>query len=135
MKSITIIAEDKVGLLADISYILAKSKINIDMITVEVISTKAIISLCLSDILRGKEVIEAAGYKVENPEAIVVKLNETHGELTKITAMLKKEGVEVKNVNILTKDNVTSIVAFIVDKQKRATTILKPYLITNESVD
>lgn len=135
MKNITIVADDKVGLLADISYVLAKSKINIETITVEVISAKAVISLGLSDGVRGKEVIEAAGYKVENPETIVVKLNERNGELNKVTTLLTKEGVQVKNVKILTKDNTYSIVAFMVDKQKRAAIILKSYLITNESVE
>lgn len=134
MKNITIVADDKVGLLADISYVIAKSKINIETVTVEVISAKAIISLGLSDAVRGKEVIEAAGYRVENPEAIVVKLNEETGELGKVTTLLGKEGVKVKNVNVLTKDSLYSIAAITVDKQKRAAVILKPYLITNESI-
>ncbi|VVC02788.1 ACT domain protein [Candidatus Bilamarchaeum dharawalense] len=133
MRNVTIVADDKVGLLADISYILAKSKINIDSISVEVISAKAIITIGLSDGVRGKQVIEAAGYRVENPEAIVIKFQEKAGELNKITTMLKKEGVDVKGVNILTKDNTTSIAALTVDKHKRATAVLKQYLIINES--
>ncbi|MFH1785685.1 MAG: ACT domain-containing protein [Candidatus Micrarchaeota archaeon] len=133
MKSVTIVADDKVGLLADISYVLAKSKINIEAINVDVISAKAVITIGLNDVARGKQVIEAAGYKVEDPEAIVIKISEKPGELKKFTDNLTKEGVGVKTSTVLTKDNVHLIVALTVDKHKRAVAILKDYLITNES--
>jgi hypothetical protein len=132
LKTITIVADDKVGLLADISYILAKSKINIETISVEVIAGKAVILMCLSDAEKGKRSIEAAGYRVENLDSIVIKISERPGELNKITTTLTKEGVDVKNVNLLTKDKINAIVAVEVDKQKRASTILKQYLVAND---
>jgi predicted amino acid-binding ACT domain protein len=113
MKSITIVADDKVGLLADISYILAKSKINIDAISVEV--------------------VEAAGYSCEDPGAIVIKIPDRPGEVSKITASLSKEGVKVQNTNMLAKDGSISVLSLMVDKQKRASVVLQQHLITNES--
>ena len=133
MKSITIVADDKVGLLADISYILAKSKINIDAISVDVVGGKAIISLVLSDAVRGKQVVEAAGYSCEDPGAIVIKIPDRPGEVSKITASLSKEGVKVQNTNMLAKDGNISVLSLMVDKQKRASVVLQPHLITNES--
>jgi len=133
MKSITIIADDKVGLLADISYILAKSKINIDSINVDVVGGKAIISLGLSDAVKGKGVVESAGYKCEDPSAVVIKLPDKPGELNRITATLAKEGVNVQNVHMLSKDSANTVLAILVDKPKRAALILQPHLITNES--
>lgn len=133
MKAITIVAEDKVGLLADISYILAKSKINIETVNVDVIGTKAIISLGLNDVDRAKKVIEASGYKVENPDAIVVKLPDKPDEVNKITKMLTDEGVDVKEVRMLGKDNKYTVLAVIADKPRKAALILQPHLITNQS--
>lgn len=133
MKSITIIADDKVGLLADISYILAKSRVNIDTINVEVVGGKAIISLGLSDAAKGKQVVEASGYKVEDPDAVVIKLPDKPGELNRITTLLTKEGVNVKNVHTLSKDGRTTVLSVMVDKPKKASLILQPHLITNES--
>jgi hypothetical protein len=132
VKTITIVADDKVGLLADISYVLAKSKINIESICVEVIAGKAVILMGLTDAEKGKLVIEAAGYTVENLDAVVIKLKDQTGEVTKITTTLTKEGVDVKKVDILAKDKGNSIVAIEVDKHKRASAILKPYLVSNE---
>jgi hypothetical protein len=133
VKTITIVADDKVGLLADISYILAKSKINIDAINVDVIGGKAIISLMLSDAVRGKTVVEAAGYKCEDPAAVVIKIPDRPGELNKMTATLSKEGVNVQNVHMLAKDGSSTVLSIVVDKQKRAAMILQQHLITNES--
>ena len=133
MRNVTIVADDKVGLLADISYILAKSKINIDTISVDVIGAKAIISLGLSDSARGRQVIEAAGYNVENPDSVIIKISDKADELNRVTTMLAKEGVGVKNATILTKDSTNAIVALTVDKHKRAVAIMKQRLVTNES--
>jgi hypothetical protein len=134
VKTLTIVADDKVGLLADISYILAKSKINIDSVNVEVVAGKAIISLGVSDAVKGKQVIEAAGYGVEEANSVVIKLPDSPGELSGVTDMLSKNGVNMQSVHTLSKDGRTTIVALLVDKPRKATTLLGKYLITNEMV-
>lgn len=133
MKTITVVADDKVGLLADISYILAKSKINIESVTVDVVASKAIISLSLSDIPKGKAVLESANYKVEEANAVVIKLPDNPGELSKITEMLAKDGISIQGLHTLSKDGKTTIVAILVDKPRRTNTLLEKLLITNES--
>ncbi|MEW6748541.1 MAG: ACT domain-containing protein [Candidatus Micrarchaeota archaeon] len=133
MKSITIVAEDKVGLLADISYILAKSKINIETVSVDVVGGKAIISLGVGDITKAKQVVEASGYKVEDPEAVVIKLSDKADEVNRVTKMLTEEGVDVKNVRMLTKDSNNTVLAILVDKPKKAALILQPHLITTQA--
>ena len=133
MKQITIVADDKVGLLADLSYILAKTKINIESISVDVVAGKAIISLSLSDSTRGKEVLENSGYKVEEANAIVIKLADKPGELNKVTTMLSKEGVNITNVRMLSKDGRKTVLSLLVDKPKRASMLLKDYLMAEEA--
>ncbi len=129
MKPITIVAEDKVGLLADISYILGKAKINIDSIGVDVIGGKAIISLVLSDEQRGKSVLEASGYKVNELDSIVLKLKDQPGELSKITNSLSKEGISIQNVHMLSKGGNETVISIVVDKPKKAMNLLKEYLL------
>jgi hypothetical protein len=132
VKSVTVISEDKVGLLADISYVLAKSKINIDAINVSVISDKAVIAMEVSNPEKSKQVLEAAGYRVET-NSLVVKM--THAELESLAERLLKEGVKVEKTNTLTKDDKCAVVALLVDKPKRATTLLQKNLIFHEGND
>ncbi len=132
MKTLTIVADDKVGLLADISYILAKARINIESVNVDVVAGKAIISLGVADAIKGKQVVEAAGFKVEEANSIVIKLQDSPGELSNVTGILSKDGINVQSVHTLSKDGKTTIIALLVDKPRRATTLLERYLITNE---
>lgn len=132
MKTLTIVSEDKVGLLADISYVLSKSKINIESVNVEVVAGKAIITLNLSDAEKGKTVLESANYKVEAVNAVIVKLTDQPGELSKITTMLSKEGININNAQTLSRDGNATILSLSVDKPKRATTLLKEYLISSD---
>lgn len=133
MKVLTIVADDKVGLLADISYILSKSKVNIDSVNVDVVSGKAIITLSLSDVVKGRSVLEASGYSVEGGEAVVVKLPDQPGELNRVTAMLSKEGINIENVHTLSKDGKSTVLSIRTDKPKKAMALLKDVLITRES--
>ena len=133
MKSLTIVADDKVGLLADISYVLSKSRINIESVSVDVIAGKAIITLSLSDVDKGKVALEGSSYKVEEASSVVVKLSDQPGELSKITNMLSKEKINIQNAHILSKDGVSTILSLNVDKPKRAITILKEYLVAKDS--
>lgn len=131
MKSIVISADDKVGLLADISYLLAKAKINIETICVDVVSGKAVISLEVSDPARGKQVVEAGGYRVEDLSSVVIKISEK--ELNTITKQLTDDGLKVQNVQMIAKDNHDTVYSISVDKPKRANTLLQPHLITSKS--
>jgi hypothetical protein len=133
VKNLAIIADDKVGLLADISYILAKSKINIESLSVEVIGGKAIITMSLSDVVKGKDVVIGAGYRVEDQNTTIIKIVEKPGEVTRITSQLTKEGLNVQNVNVIAKDEKFTVMGVLTDKPKKAAMVLQPYLITNES--
>ena len=62
MKTITIISEDRVGLLADISYILAKSKVNIDEINADIVDGKAVIKLAVGDKEKATKALADNGY-------------------------------------------------------------------------
>lgn len=132
MKAVTIVADDKVGLLADISYVLGKAKINIESISVDVTGGKAVISLMLSDEMRGKNVLEASGYQVGELNSIVIKLPDQPGELSRITNSLSKDGVNIHNVHMLSKDGKNTVISVVVDKPKRAASLLKDYMLSSD---
>jgi hypothetical protein len=134
MKYITVVAEDKVGLLADISYILGKSKVNIDAINVDVVAKKAVIVLTVADSTKARAVLEASGYKVAESNMVVIKLPDQPGELSKITGMLAKQSINIENVLTLTRDGKETVLAVAVDKPKKASEILKEYLLNKGAI-
>ena len=82
MKQITIVADDKVGVLADISYILGKAKINIESLTAEVHGGKAMINISVKDEKKASQLLNANNYKVIRSEILIVKVKDEPGELS-----------------------------------------------------
>lgn len=128
MKQVTIVADDRIGLLADISYILGRSHINIETVSVAVASGKAFISLGVTDADRAAKLLKANNYSVVESDVLVVKLSDEPGELAHISKMLAKAGINIVSVSILAKDKGVVFDAIQVDKIEPARKILKQYL-------
>jgi len=129
MKSVTIVSEDKVGLLADISYILGKAKVNIESISVDVVAGKAIITLTIGNPAKAKDVLERNGYTVAESNVLVIKLADKPGELSRITNMLAGDHVNIQNVHMLSRDGKNTVLAIVVDKPKKASKMLEDHLV------
>jgi len=130
MKSLTLIADDRVGLLMDIATVLSQAKINIETVNADAHAGKAIVVMTLSDADKGKRVLETAGYKIESGGAIVIELTDQPGELGRITAMLSKEGISINSVHTIARDGKRTVLSLRASDQKKATSLLKEYLIT-----
>lgn len=124
MKTITVVSDDKVGLLADISYVLAKSKVNIDSLNAELIGRKAIITLLVKDPDRARTVLGRSGYRITEAESIVVRVSNKMGEIEKIGERLSHAGVNIEHVNMLSSTPSEGIFVFKVDKPRKASNIL-----------
>ncbi len=129
MKSITVVAEDKVGLLADISYILGKCNINIEALGVEVVGRKAIISLTVRDSKRTTEVLAKNGFIVTENTALVVKLPNKPGEVNRFTDMLAEEKVSIEKIDMLTTDHEHGVFSVMVNKPRKAVKMLDQMLL------
>lgn len=132
MKTITIIEDDRVGLLADISYILGKAKVNIESISVDVIATKALVRLLVKDAKQAKEILEMNKFHVSEENATILKLPDQPGELSRITSLLAKEKVDIKNVHIISRNGKETILSIVTDKPKKTEVILKDILATHD---
>lgn len=128
MKQLTIVAEDKVGLIADISYILGKARINIDAITAEVYGGKAVLNLTVRDEKKAARLLEANNYKILESEVLVVKVKDEPGELSAISRRLKEAGINIENLYLVTRGEGFAIDALKVDKPKKAKKVLSQWL-------
>lgn len=129
MKSVTIVSDDRVGLLADISYILGKSNVNIDGLYVDVIGGKAVIAMEVKDPKKAVDVLMRNGFKTTDPSSIVIKVS--NNSVEKITEMLEVEKISVKDLAMLSSDSTEGIFALNVDKPRKATKMLSPFMLGN----
>jgi len=129
MKAVTIVSEDRIGLLADISYILGKSNVNIDGLSVDVLGGKAVIGLEVRDPKKAFEILERNGFKTTPPESIVIKVS--NDAMEKITDMLETEKINILALAMLSQDKCDGIFALNVDKPRKAHRMLVPFMLGN----
>jgi len=128
MRELLILAKDRIGLLADLSYTLGQADVNIESISADTIGDKAVIHLVVSDDKGGKEALEKRGFIVMSSDALVVKVIDRPGELSQVAKKLADADINIKNAQLLTKEENIALYLLTVDNVRRATTILKDYM-------
>ncbi|MFA6214089.1 MAG: ACT domain-containing protein [Candidatus Micrarchaeia archaeon] len=128
IKQITVIAEDKVGLLADISYILGKARINIDSLSAEVQGNKCLIDLAVKDEKKAADLLTSNGYQVLKADVLVVRIKDEPAQMAQFTSRLAKEKISIVSMNMITKENGFDTFALKVDHSAKAKRVLAPYM-------
>ena len=128
MKQMTVIAQDKVGMIADISYILGAAKINIDSVMAVSSEGKAILTFLLKDGERAARLLEHNGYNVLESEIFLIRLKDEPGELSRVSSLLGEKKINIASLYVVARDRGHSIVALKVDKPRKAKKLLSPYM-------
>jgi len=129
MKQITVVVADKVGVLAELSYLLGKARVNIEAISAEVQGGKSVINLVVSDEKKAEMILKSNGYHVLSGEMLVVKLKDAPGALSEISKKLQKAKINIESIYLLTRGEGHSLDAIMVDKPKKAKKVLAEYLV------
>lgn len=96
VKQLIVATEDRPGMLAEVSGILAKSNINIDGFCAYSMDGQAIFYIVSSDSQKAKTALSAKGWQVKEEDVVIVGLENKVGILSKIADKLKS-----KNINLL----------------------------------
>ncbi len=130
MKSITVVSEDRIGLLADISYILGKASVNIEGLNVDVVGKQAVITLTIKDPLKASSLLEKNGFTTAEQDSIVIKLPNKPGAFNLLTNRLASQKIHIENMHSLSADGDGGVFAINVDKPRKATKIIGDLLVT-----
>jgi hypothetical protein len=135
MKSVTVISDDRVGLMADISYVLGKSGVNIESLNVEIVGAKAVISLLVKDPKKAKTILESNGYNTAALDAIVIKVSDHLNNLSKITDKLSRARVNIDDLSTISTSTSEGVFALRVDKPRKAAKLLGQNVLLNCNSD
>ncbi len=134
MRPVTVVCEDRTGLLADVSYILSKSGININSLDVHVVGGKAILSLQVKDPKKAKIILEKNGFSTMGLDAIVIKLSKNLRNITQIKEMLERKKVKMENISEISSDVNDGVFAITVNKPRKATRLLEDFVVYESPV-
>ncbi len=131
MQGITIVADDRVGLLADISYILGTTRINIETISISAIGGKAVITLLVKNPEKAEAVLKENGFAVTSGNVLFFKVEDRPGALAEVAKRLADNKINGENLTLVTKDGKIGIMSIAVDRVRKAKDVLKDCLIEN----
>ena len=129
MKWMVLLTEDRPGIMARISYILVKAGINIEGLNAFTAGGRGIIYLLTNQPEKAKKLLEKNGFRVEEEETIIIKVEDKPGMLSKITERLAKEKINIISISIVGKEKGYAFISLKVDRTRKAKNLLKDYLI------
>ncbi len=98
-KEIVVRVENKAGILANMSKILAERGINVEGVAGYVTDKEAKLMLITSDNQRSLDALKKGGYKsIKENEVVIAELENKPGALKTITAKLVQENIDIKYV-------------------------------------
>ena len=124
MSRIIVMAKNEVGVIADISRVLADHSINIETISAEALDDKGTITLTADDYDGALNVLTAAGFKTVTDDSLLVSLRDEPGALAKVAEKLKQGGVNIQSLHIVDRRGDFTTVAILTDDRDKAEGLL-----------
>jgi hypothetical protein len=98
-KEILVTVMNRIGVLADMSRILADHGINIQAVTGYAVNNDATIMIVTEDNLRAMDALKKAGYKgAKENSVIMLEIENKAGALKTITAKLASENIDIRYI-------------------------------------
>jgi hypothetical protein len=131
MKEITVIAEDRPGIMADITELLANVGINIESIDAETLGANAVVRLIVDRYDDALRALNSAHYHALTEDAILVCLDDEPGSLARVARRFRDAGVNLRAVRLVCRDTreKKAIVAIAAEKTEQAIALVKDVLI------
>lgn len=129
MKVLTIIEENRPGLLAEITTLLEAAGVDVRDINGETKGNRAVLSLRAQPYRRCYRTLADAGYKVFTADHLVVRIEDQPGALANLSRHLANEQVDIRSIHFIEKDGAHCIVALDTADPYRAGQLLRDILV------
>jgi hypothetical protein len=132
MKQIHIISPKRIGLMADLTEILAEAGINIESIDAEEVGRNAVIVLNVDQYdLALHSLRSIKGIKLITEDAILVRLKNKPGALAHISRRFTDKGINIRSIRIVKRDEEYALVAISTDRTDVALELVSDVAVLN----
>ena len=116
---IVVMANNQVGVIADITAVLANAGINLESIDTESSGEQGAVILTTDNSDRALYVLNQAGYKAVGDEVLVLRLRDEPGSLAQVAEKLKQADVNIQSMHILNRHGGYAMIALTTDDRAR----------------
>lgn len=130
MRHITVIAEDRTGLMAELTAVLARRDINIRGITTQLYGHDAVIHLQVDQYEQTIHALEEEAFHVVADEALLLRLVDAPGALAMASKRLADSNIAIRAMNLVQRHDGYSIVALSCNDNDAAKAVLADVLVS-----
>ena len=124
MQRIIVTVENEVGVLANITEVLAKEDINLASINTEGRGDSGLVILTTEECDRALHALMNAGYRAVTDDALIIKLQDEPGALAKIAARFRDAAVNIQSLHLLNRHGEYATVVLTADDRAKAEALL-----------
>ncbi len=129
MKVITVIIDNRPGVVADILSTVAENGINIESFNTDGVDKIGVVILTVDKYDKALQVLCDAGYQAISEDALVLRLQDEPGALAKISLRFKYENINIRSLRILKRESDHALVTIVTDDNNRAQDLVKDVLV------
>ena len=124
MDRIIVMAKSEVGVIADITAVLADASVNILTINTENTGETGLVIIITDDNDAALGALTAAGFRAVIDDVLVIRLRDEPGALAKVAEKFKNAGVNIQSLHILDRHGDYTTVALSADDRAMAETLV-----------
>jgi hypothetical protein len=129
MHHLTIVAEDRTGLLVALGSLLADNGINISDIKAKVYGTDAVIQIDVDRHEDSLRVLTEEGYHVVNDNSVLVRMADEVGALAKLARPLTDAQIDIRAIRVVQRHANFLVISIDCDKNDAAREVLQDILV------
>jgi len=130
VQRITLVTNDRPGLLAEVTGILAGKGINIRSVVAESVGTNGVLHIDLEDADTALSVLAAAGYNAVSDEVLLVRVEDRAGALAALSRRLMESDVAIRALNMVQRGEGWAVVAVSTDDNIAARKLFQEQLLS-----
>jgi len=130
MKQLSIITEDRFGVMTEITEALALAGVNIESLDAETLGDHVVIVMTVDQYdLALQTIHKLKNMRVVTEDAILIKLPNEHGALARIARRFTDAGIDLRSIRFVERNADIALVAISTDRTEAALALVADYLL------
>lgn len=130
MKEITVVVDNRAGMLADLSEALAARGVNIESIDGEAAATRGIIRLTVDNYDEALSALRDGGFRAISEDALLIRLKDESGALARAAARFRDAGINIRSLRILRREGGFALVTLVTENNEAARDLVFDVLVS-----
>lgn len=129
MKEITVVIDNRAGMLADLSEVLAARGVNIESIDGEAAESRGIVRLTVDQYDVALSALRDSGFQAISEDALLIRLKDESGALARAAARFKDANINIRSLRILRREGGFALVTLVTENNEAARDLVGDVLV------